>query len=42
MKTFKEYLIESGTFSEMEIQMLNENLKTELTVEEEHEISKYV
>jgi len=42
MKTFKEYLIESGTFSEMEIQLLNENLKTELTEEEEAKIDKAI
>jgi hypothetical protein len=42
MKTFKEYLVESGTFSEMEIQMLNENLKTELTTEEEAKVDKAV
>ena len=42
MKTFKEYLIESDTFSEAEIQMMNENLKTELTEEEEAKIDKAV
>jgi hypothetical protein len=38
MKTFKEYLIESNTFSEIEIQMMNENLKSELTPEEEKKV----
>ena len=42
MKTFKEYLIESGTFSEIEIHMLNENLKTELTAEEEAKVDKAI
>ena len=42
MKTFKEYLIESGTFSEVELQMLNENLKSELTSEEEAKIDEAV
>ena len=42
MKTFKEYLVESGTFSEMEIQMLNENIKTELTKEEEEKVDKAI
>ena len=42
MKTFKEYLIESDTFSEIEIQMLNENLKTELTEEEEAKVDKAI
>ena len=27
MKTFREYLIETETFSEVELQMMNENLK---------------
>lgn len=42
MKTFKEYLIESNTFSEEEIKALNENLKSELTEEEEAKVSKAV
>jgi hypothetical protein len=42
MKTFKEYLIESGTFSEIELQMMNENLKSELTEDEEVKIDKAV
>jgi uncharacterized protein YcfJ len=42
MKTFKEHLLESGTFTEMEIQMLNENLKSELTVEEEAKVNKAI
>ena len=42
MKTFKEYLIESGTFSEGELHMMNENLKSELTEEEEAKIDEAV
>ena len=42
MKTFKEYLIESDTFTEAEIQMLNENLKSELTPEEEAKVDKAI
>lgn len=42
MKTFKEYLIESGTFTEIELCMLNENLKTELTEDEEKKIDEAV
>ena len=42
MKTFKEHLLESGTFTEMEIQMLNENLKSELTIEEEAKVDKAI
>jgi len=42
MKTFKEYLVESGTFSEVELQMLNENLKTELTEDEEKKVDEAV
>lgn len=42
MKTFKEYLIENETFSEIELKMMNENLKTELTEEEEDKIDKAV
>jgi hypothetical protein len=42
MKTFKEYLIESKTFSEEEIKMLNENLKTELTEDEEAKVNKAI
>lgn len=42
MKTFKEYLIENETFSDIELQMMNENLKTELTEEEEDKIDKAV
>ena len=38
MKTFKEYLIESNTFSEVELQMMNENLKSELTKDIEAKI----
>ena len=40
MKTFKEYLIETNTFSEEEINALNENLKSELTEAEEAKIDK--
>jgi hypothetical protein len=42
MKTFKEYLVESGTFSEIELQMMNENLKSELTEDEEKKIDEAV
>ena len=42
MKTFKEYLIENETFSDIELQMMNENLKTELTEEEEAKIDKAI
>jgi hypothetical protein len=42
MKTFKEYLIETNTFSEEEIRMLNENLKAELTTEEEAKVDKAI
>jgi hypothetical protein len=42
MKTFREYLIETNTFSEVELQMLNENLKTELTEEEEKKVDEAV
>lgn len=42
MKTFKEYLIENGTFSEQELKMLNENLVTELTQEEEEKINEAI
>ena len=42
MKTFKEYLIESGTFTEIEIHLLNENLKSELTIEEEAKVDKAI
>lgn len=42
MKTFKEYLIESNTFSEVELQMMNENLKSELTKEEEAKIDEAI
>ena len=42
MKTFKEYLIESGTFSEVEIWMMNENLKAELTEDEEKKVDEAV
>ncbi len=42
MKTFREYLIENDTFSELELQMMNENLKTELTEEEETKIDEAV
>lgn len=42
MKTFREYLIETNTFSEVELQMLNENLKTELTEDEEKKIDEAV
>ena len=38
MKTFREYLIETNTFTEVELQMLNENLKTELTEDEEKKV----
>ena len=40
MKTFKEYLIESGTFSDIEIWMMNENLKSELTEDEEKKVDE--
>lgn len=42
MKTFKEYLIESGTFSEVELHMMNENLKSELTEDEEKKVDEAV
>ena len=42
MKTFKEYLIESGTFSEAELHMMNENLKSELTEDEEKKVDEAV
>jgi len=42
MKTFKEYLIETETFSEVELQMMNENLKTELTEAEEKKIDNAI
>ena len=42
MKTFKEYLIESGTFSDIEIWMMNENLKSELTEDEEKKVDEAV
>lgn len=42
MKTFKEFLIETDTFTEVEIQMMNENLKTELTVDEEKKVDEAV
>jgi len=42
MKTFREYLIENETFTEAELQMLNENLKTELTEEEEKKVDEAV
>jgi hypothetical protein len=42
MKTFREYLIENETFSELELQMMNENLKSELTEEEEKKIDEAV
>jgi hypothetical protein len=42
MKTFKEYLIESGTFTETEVDMLNENLKTELSEDEERKVDEAV
>jgi len=42
MKTFKEYLIETNTLSEVEINMLNENLRSELTPEEEAKIEEAI
>lgn len=42
MKTFKEYLVETNTLSEVEIEMLNENIKTELTAEEEAKIDEAI
>lgn len=42
MKTFKEFLIENDTFTEIEIQMMNENLKSELTPDEEAKIDEAV
>jgi hypothetical protein len=42
MKTFKEYLVESGTFTKTEIDALNENLKSELTQEEEAKVDKAI
>jgi hypothetical protein len=42
MKTFREYLIESGTFSELELELMNENLKSELTEDEEKKIDEAV
>jgi len=42
MKTFKEYLLESGTFSEVELHMMNENLKSELTEDEEKKVDEAV
>lgn len=42
MKTFREHLLEKGTFSELELIMLNENLKSELTPEEEVKVDKAV
>jgi hypothetical protein len=42
MKTFKEYLVAEGIFTDIEIDMLNENLKTELTLEEEKRVDEAV
>jgi hypothetical protein len=42
MKTFKEYLVGEGIFTDIEIDMLNENLKTELTPEEEKKVDEAV
>jgi hypothetical protein len=42
MKTFKEYLVDEGVFTDIEIDMLNENLKSELTKEEEKKIDEAV
>jgi len=42
MKTFKEYLVESETFSEIELELLNENLKTELTEDEEKKVDEAI
>ena len=42
MKTFKEYLVETGTFTEMELDLLNENLKSELTEDEEKKVDEAV
>jgi len=38
MKTFKEYLLQPGGFTESELDSLNENLKAELTEDEEKKI----
>ena len=38
MKTFKEHLLSEGRFTEAELLELNENLKSELTVEEEAKV----
>ena len=37
-KTFSEYLVETDVFTEEEFQALNENLKAELTEEEEAKV----
>lgn len=42
MKTFKEYLVETGTFTYTEIEMMNENLKTELTEAEEKKVDEAI
>jgi hypothetical protein len=42
MKTFKEYLVGEGIFTDIEIDMLNENLKSELTPEEEKKVDEAV
>lgn len=42
MKTFKEYLVEKDILSEEELQMINENLKTELSEEEQAKIDKAI
>jgi hypothetical protein len=42
MKTFREYLIENETFTELELQMMNENLKSELTEDEEKKVDEAV
>ena len=38
MKTFKEHLLSEGRFTEAELLELNENLKSELTLEEEAKV----
>ena len=39
MRTFKEYLLEEGRFTEAELIELNENLKSELTPDEEAKVN---
>lgn len=40
MKSFKEYLVEENYLSQSEFEALNENLKTDLTTEEESRIEE--